>query len=100
MAAKVAGGVVLCTVLWDASFWIGNPFAVPGITDNLVLSLLSHQKGCFGAHRETFAAIEGSLPQGAGHTCFIPEQSDVCMSGRCAAASRALLGCGSTPRSR
>ena len=43
MAAKVAGGVVLCTVLWDASFWLGNVFAVPGITDNLVCGEKRHQ---------------------------------------------------------
>jgi len=33
---KALGGVLLCTVLWDMTAWIGNPLAVPGLVDNAV----------------------------------------------------------------
>ena len=44
-AAKVAGGVMLCTVLWDLSALAGNPFAVPGITDNAVCGAVTSMLG-------------------------------------------------------
>ena len=39
-AAKVAGGVLMCTAVWDLTAFIGNPFAVPGFTDNAVCGAL------------------------------------------------------------
>jgi hypothetical protein len=40
-AAKVAGGVVVCTVLWDLTAFLGNPFAIPGLVDNAVCGALA-----------------------------------------------------------
>jgi hypothetical protein len=40
-AAKVAGGVLVCTVLWDMTAFLGNPFAIPGLVDNAVCGALA-----------------------------------------------------------
>ena len=40
-AAKVALGVVVCTVLWDMTALVGNPFAVPGLVDNAVCGAMA-----------------------------------------------------------
>jgi hypothetical protein len=39
-AAKVAGGVLVCTAVWDLTAFLGNPFAVPGFTDNAVCGVV------------------------------------------------------------
>jgi hypothetical protein len=38
---KAATGVVLCTVMWDATALLGNPFAVPGLVDNALCGALA-----------------------------------------------------------
>ena len=45
--AKAATGVVLCTVMWDATALLGNPFAVPGLVDNALCGALAGL-GLFG----------------------------------------------------
>ena len=45
--AKAATGVVLCTVVWDATALLGNPLAVPGLIDNALCGALAGL-GLFG----------------------------------------------------
>jgi len=41
LRAQIGASVALCSVIWDATALIGNPFAVPGVTDNMVCGALA-----------------------------------------------------------
>jgi hypothetical protein len=57
-AAKVAGGVLVCTVLWDMTAFLGNPFAIPGLVDNAVCGALA---GIVGVVTNPSSSTEDSV---------------------------------------
>ena len=44
-AAKVAGAMLACSVLWDMTAFLGNPLAVPGLVDNAVCGAVASALG-------------------------------------------------------
>ena len=60
MAAMLASGTAAfaaCTALWDLSFYVGNVFAVPGVTDNVVCGLLVGTTAYAGTRKVLEVAI-------------------------------------------
>jgi hypothetical protein len=55
-AAQVGGGLVFCAAAWDMTAALGNPFAVPGVTDNAVCM------GVVGLAAAARRYISGPLP--------------------------------------
>ncbi|EKX48331.1 hypothetical protein GUITHDRAFT_105938 [Guillardia theta CCMP2712] len=49
-SAKAATGVILCTAVWDATAFLGNPLAVPGLVDNALCGALAGL-GLFGTRK-------------------------------------------------